>query len=240
MTTLKSTPLSPPLTPNAPVPPLRQGDRLTADEFMRRYEAMPELKKAELIEGVVYMPSPVLADHGHSHFNVVGWLYHYQVSTLGVVGGDNSTIRLDLGNVPQPDAHLRILESHGGQSRINIQGYVEHAPELAAEVALSSINFDLTMKLPVYQRNGVREYLVWRVPDGAVDWFILRGERYERLRRDEQGRYRSEVFPGLWLDAEALVRGDLAAVNRFAQEGLQSAEHASFVQQLAAKANRAE
>ena len=39
--------------------PLEHGDHLTREEFERRYEAMPHVRKAELIEGVVYMPSPV-------------------------------------------------------------------------------------------------------------------------------------------------------------------------------------
>src|SRR5436305_809473 len=121
VTTLRTTPLSPP--PSGPVPPLREGDRLTADEFLRRYEAMPEIKKAELIEGVVYMGSPVSVDHGDSHFDFIGWMCLYRMATQGVAGGDNTTIRLDLANVPQPDGHLRILESYGGRSRVGAKRY---------------------------------------------------------------------------------------------------------------------
>lgn len=35
--------------------PLENGDRLSRFEFEHRYQAMPELKKAELVEGVVYI-----------------------------------------------------------------------------------------------------------------------------------------------------------------------------------------
>jgi hypothetical protein len=114
---------------------------------------------------------------------------------------DNATVRLDLENEPQPDGFLRILPQCGGQSR-NDDEYVGGAPELVAEIAVSSVSIDLHKKLRVYQRNGVREYLVWRVSDSAIDWFGLRGGQFERLPPGETGRYRSEVFPGLWLDEQ--------------------------------------
>lgn len=214
------------------IPPLQNGDRLTRPEFERRYEAMPHCKKAELIEGVVYMPSPVCdEDHGHPHFNVIGWLAQYAAFTPGVRGGDNSSLRLDLDNEPQPDAFLRLLPTHGGQCEIDPDGYVAGAPELIAEVAASSASYDLGTKLNAYRRNGVREYVVWRVLDGAIDWFILRGGAYERLAADAGGIYRSEVFPGLWLDTAALLRDDLAGVLRALQEGMASPEHTAFVGQ---------
>ena len=211
---------------------LRAGDRLTRAEFERRYAAMPHVKKAELIEGVVYLPSPVSQDdHGGPHFNVVGWLAVYQAGTPGVEGGDNSTLRLDLDNEPQPDAFLRILPEHGGQSR-NSGKYVAGAPELIVELAASSASYDLHDKLRAYRRNEVREYVVWRVWDRAIDWFLLREDRYERLAPDAAGQYRSEVLSGLWLDAAALLRGDLAQVIAVLQQGLAAPEHAHFVSRL--------
>src|SRR2546421_625978 len=91
------------------IPPLENGDRLTRAEFERRYEAMPELKKAELIEGVVYVPSPVRHEqHGGPQFALSTWLGHYQAFTPGVRGSDNATVRLDLNNEPQPDEVLFI------------------------------------------------------------------------------------------------------------------------------------
>ena len=114
-----------------PVPPLQNGDHLTRDEFERRYDALPHLKKAELIEGVVYMPSPVRQRrHGRPHLHVNTWLGTYEASTPGVEAGDNSTIRLDLDNEPQPDALLFIDPARGGQARISADDYLEGAPEL--------------------------------------------------------------------------------------------------------------
>jgi Uma2 family endonuclease len=216
-----------------PIPPLEPGDRLTRAEFERRYEAMPPGTKAELIEGVVHMPSPVrFQRHGQPHAHLVWWLVHYEMGTPGVATGDNSTTRLDLDNEPQPDAVLLIDPARGGQARISADDYVEAAPEFVAEVAASSVSIDLHTKLHVYRRNGVREYLVWRVLEQQVDWFVLRAGQYERLAPDAQGVLRSEVFPGLWLDTVALLRGDLAGVLATLQRGLASPEHAAFVARI--------
>lgn len=215
------------------LPPLENGDRLSRVEFERRYEAIPELKKAELIEGVVYVPSPIrFEQHGSPHANLVVWLGYYCAYTPGVRIGDNATIRLDLDNELQPDALLRIPPEYGGQSHIDEDGYVAGPPELIAEVAASSASYDLHDKLKVYQRSGVREYLVWRVLDEALDWFVLREGRYERLLPDPGGVLKSEVFPGLWLVAPALLNGDLAAVLARLQEGIASPEHGAFIAAL--------
>lgn len=219
--------------------PLEPGDRLTRDEFERRYDAMPHLKKAELIEGVVYMPSAVrYRRHSQPHFRLITWLGTYEAATLGVGGGDNSTARLDLDNEPQPDALLLILPECGGQARISADDYIEQAPELVAEVAASSTSFDLNTKLNVYRRSGVREYLVWRVLDQEFDWFVLRSGQFAPLAPDADGILRSEVFPGLWLDAAALLRGDMPRVLGVVQQGVASPEHAAFVAQLQAPPRR--
>lgn len=221
-----------------PIPPLEPGDHLTREEFERRYDAMPELKKAELIEGVVYMPSPVRLDqHGSPHANVIGWLVFYQAGTPGVRVGGNSSIRLGRRNMPQPDALMIVEPSHGGQARIDADGYVAGGPELVAEVAASTANIDLHSKMRVYRRNRVREYIVWRVLDEAIDWFVLRQSRYEPLSLSA-GLYRSEQFPGLWLDPDALLRFDLARVLQVAQQGTATPEHAAFVAELQQKAAR--
>lgn len=222
----------------ARVPELRGGDRLTRPEFERRYRAMPHIKKAELIEGAVYMPSPVSNDeHARPHADIVTWLGVYRARTPGVEGGDNATLRLDLDNEPQPDAYLRISPECGGQSR-DEDGYLRGAPELIAEVSASSASYDLHDKLAAYRRNGVREYVVWRVWDGAIDWSVLREGRYERLDATPDGLLRSELFSGLWLDAPALLRRDLARVLDVLAEGLASAEHEAFVARLAASHGR--
>lgn len=215
------------------LPPLEQGDHLTRDEFERRYDAMPEVKKAELIEGVVHIPSPVRYEqHGSPHAGFIMWLAVYRAHTPGVGVGGNTTVRLDLDNEPQPDALALIERTLGGQATIDADGYVEGGPELVGEIAASTASIDLNTKFRVYRRNHVREYLVWRVLDEALDWFILRGSQYERLPLSADGLYRSETLPGLWLDPAALIRLDLLAVLQFLQQGLASPEHAAFVARL--------
>jgi Uma2 family endonuclease len=161
----------------------------------------------------------------------------YQAATPGVQGGDNGTLRLDLDNRPQPDAFLRILPSHGGRSRTE-DGYVVGAPELVAEVAASSASYDLHDKLNADRRNGVCEYVVWRVLDEEVDWFVLREGRYQRLAPTADQFHRSEIFPGLWLDAAALLRGELPRVVQVVQQGVASPEHAKFVRRLQQEVER--
>jgi Uma2 family endonuclease len=222
-----------PATPRDPIPPLVGGDRLTRDEFERRYDAMPGLKKAELIEGVVYMPSPVrLEQHGDPHSSLIGWIWVYRAATPGVRSGDNTSIRLDLGNMPQPDALLIVRPECGGRVRISADDYVEGGPELVGEVSASTADHDLGAKLEAYRRNGVREYVVWRVLDRAIDWFVLRGESYEPLEPGADSILRSEVFPGLWLDPVAMIGDDSARVLAVVLQGIASAEHADFVARL--------
>ena len=169
------------------------------------------------------MPSPVrLTHHAAPHADLMAWLGCYRASAPGVRVGDNATVRLDLDSEPQPDALMFVEPDAGGAVRISQDGYLEGAPELVAEVAASSVSLDLHDKLRVYRRNGVREYLVWRVQDQAVDWFVLQAGEYQRLLPDAAGVLRSEVFPGLWLDVAALLRGDLAAVLQVLQRGLAS------------------
>jgi Uma2 family endonuclease len=218
------------------MPPLETGDHLTRDEFERRYEAMPELKKAELIEGVVYMPSPVRQE-GHSLQQValVTWVGTYWSSTRGTQPGDNATVRLDLDNEPQPDALLLIEPRCGGQARI-VDGYIEDAPELVAEVAASTASIDLNLKLRVYRRNGVREYIVWRVFDGAIDWFVLHQGQFVPLVPEADGILRSTIFPGLWLDAQALAQLQMPRVLEMLQQGIATPEHAAFVAGLQQRA----
>ena len=200
-------------SPESIIPPLEPGDRLSRAEFERRYHAMPNLKKAELIEGVVYMPSPVrVRRHGRPHAHLVTWLGNYESASRGVIIADNASVRLDLDNEPQPDAVLFIDPVHGGQVRITEDDYVDTAPELVAEVAASSASYDLNTKFNVYRRNEVREYIVWRVLDREIDWFMLHEGEFVRLPLDDAGLYRSKVFPGLWLDPAALVRGDTQSV----------------------------
>ncbi|QEH34676.1 hypothetical protein OJF2_32170 [Aquisphaera giovannonii] len=216
-----------------PIPPLKDGEVLTRDEFERRYDAMPDLKKAELIEGVVYVASSVsLIEHGSPHTDLSCWLGSYRASTTGVIAGDNSSVRLDLGNEPQPDLLMMIHPDRGGQARLVKGGFADGAPELVAEIAASSAGLERGKKRLVYERHGVREYLIWRVRDAAFDWFILRDGRFEDLAPNADGTLRNEVFPGVWMDPEALLRGDLAGVLAVLQRGIASPEHAAFLERL--------
>jgi Uma2 family endonuclease len=225
----------PPARSGGGVPPLEAGDQLTRDEFERRYDATPEIKKAELIEGVVHMPPPAVRwdYHASPHADLIGWMTYYRAATPGVQAGDNASIRLDLKNEPQPDAALVILPEYGGRVKKSPDGYLEGAPELVAEVSASTESIDLNAKLRVYQRNGVREYLVWRVRDDAIDWFELRDRDYQPLLPDAEGVIRSHVFAGLWLHCPAMLRGDLAVAIQVLQRGIATAAHAAFVAKLA-------
>ena len=224
--------ISPPISSTLTIPTLENGDRLTRAEFERRYHKMPNLKKAELIEGIVYyMASPLrITQHGAPHADIIGWLSFYKAFTPNLQLGDNCTVRLDLDNEPQPDALLRIAV--GGQSTISDDDYVEGAPELVVEIAASSVSLDLHQKLNVYRRNQVQEYLVWRVYDRQFDWFKLTDGEYIQLEPNPEGITCSQIFPGLWLDKTALLTGDLAKVLAILQQGLATSDQQTFVEKL--------
>jgi Uma2 family endonuclease len=216
--------------------PLHSGDRLSRAEFERRYELHPEIKKAELIEGVVYVSSPIRYEkHADPHADIMTWLGVYRAATPGVKSGDNATLRLDFENEVQPDAILRLEPGLGGQSRVAEDDYLEGAPELIVEIAASSASYDLHDKRRAYARNGVREYLAVQTYEQRVDWFVLREGVYESLIPDENGILRSEVFSGLWFQPALFWSGDLATLLAVLQESLASAEHTAFVAQLQAK-----
>ncbi len=216
-----------------PPPPLNSGDRLTRAEFERIYAAHPEIKKAELIEGVVYVPSPTRhREHGKPHFHTIGWLNLYSAATPGVEGSDTATLRLDHENELQPDALLFLLPEYGGSTRIGEEGYLEGTPELVVEVAASSASYDLNQKKRVYARSDVAEYIVYLAYEKRVIWFILREGVYKELQPDESGLLKSENFPGLWLLPDALLEGEIARVLEALQKGLASAEHKSFCDAL--------
>lgn len=192
------------------VPMLESGDRLTLAEFERRYEAMPDDRKAELIEGVVYMSSAVSVRHSQADGAIHAWLGTYSSKHPSAEFLPNATLLLDPDNEFQPDALLRLVD--GGNSWLTLRGYLKGAPELVVEIAASSVSRDLHSKKHVYRRAGVREYIVWRVDDGALDWFELRDSEYVPVAPDANGVLESVQFEGLRLDVKALLAGDLAAV----------------------------
>ncbi|MGF1515831.1 MAG: Uma2 family endonuclease [Elainellaceae cyanobacterium] len=220
-----------PFLHSVPVPPLESGDRLTRAEFERRYAVTPEHFKAELIEGIVYVASPVRTFHGSPHFNLVTWLGVYCAATPGVSGADNTTTRLDLDNEPQPDVLLRIEQ--GGSSTVSGDGYIDGAPELVAEIAASSAAIDLGAKKNAYRRNGVQEYLVWQTFENRLSWFRLDAGEFVLIEPEPVEVIRSTVFPGLWLDLAALRDGDMMGVLNVLQAGIADAAHQAFVDKLA-------
>jgi Uma2 family endonuclease len=222
--------------PGDKIPPLHAGDRLSRVEFERRYEAHPEIKKADLIDGVVYMPSPTrFPEHAEPHAQMIAWLVMYSAATPGVRSGDNATVRLDLENEVQPDALLRLEPELGGRSRVTEDGYLKGPPELVLEIAASSASYDLHMKFRAYQRSGVEEYIAVQMYERRVDWFRLREGVYQPLQPDASGVLCSEIFPGLCLNLAAFWAGDMAQVLTTLQAKLTSSEHTAFVADLQAR-----
>lgn len=205
------------------LPALENGDRLTRAEFERRYHAMPGLKKAELIEGVVYVPSPVrFRRHSQPHVRLATWLGVYESQTVGVALADNATVRLDLDNEPQPDLVLFKVGASDAQAAISEDDYIEGAPELVVEIASSSASYDLNQKKGAFRRNGIREYLAWVVLEERLVWWRLDGGEYVETSPDDRGILKSVVFPGLWLDVPALLRGEMKAVLETLDKGVAS------------------
>lgn len=220
-------------TQHSTIPPLVNGDKLTRDEFHRRYNAMPNLKKAELIEGIVYIGGAVgFSSHSQTHGSIIGWLGTYAAITPKLALGVEPTVRLDLDNEPQPDAVLLITPEAGGQARLSDDDYIEGAPELVVEIAASSVAIDLHAKKQAYRRNGIKEYIVWQVLDRKLSWFNLQQGEYVELSADRDGILRSQFFPGLWLAVAELLAGDMQQVLTVLQAGLQSPECAAFVNKL--------
>ena len=227
---------STPSTATQHYPPLQSGDRLSRVEFERRYAAAPDIRKAELIEGIVYVASPLRhRQHGKPHSRVMTWLGVYQTLTPGIDLSDAPTVRLDLDNEPQPDAVLFIEAAAGGQTQISADDYIEGPPELIVEIAASSAANDSGSKMQVYRRNGVLEYVIWQVYDNQLEWFRLTDGEYQLLSPDADGILRSRVFPGLWLEVDALLNNQMARVLEVLQLGLTSPEHAAFVEQIKQK-----
>ena len=213
--------------------PLENGDRLSRNEFERRYTESLDIKKAELIEGVVYVASPLrFQRHAEPPAKLMIWLGNYQIYTPGIKLGIEPTIRLDQDNEPQPDGVLLIDESLGGKSRITDDDYIEGAPELVAEIATSSAAYDLYDKKKAYKRNGIQEYIVWQSLENKLDWFGLHDSEYILLQPDVEGIIKSQVMPGLWLSVTALLAGDMVKVLEVLQTGLNSPEHTEFLQRL--------
>lgn len=192
---------------------------------------MPLGVRAELVEGVVIVPSPTSADHSEVDLLASAWIANFSISTPGTEGHSNFTDILGAASEPQPDMALLIKPSHGGQTR-RLGRYIAGPPELILEVAFSSEAYDLHSKRRDYERAGVREYVVVLLRERRVMWFILRDGRFDSISSDDDGLFRSTVFPGLWLDPMALLALDGAKVMEVLRRGLQDPAHSEFVRQL--------
>jgi Uma2 family endonuclease len=197
-------------TPKAQALPLESGDRLARAEFERRYACHPEITKAELVDGVVYVTSPVkIGQHAKPHGALVAWLVAYAAGHQGLTWADNGTVRLDGDTEVQPDV---LLMREGGRASIDEDDFIVGAPELVAEVSASSAGYDLHDKMRAYRRNGVREYVVWQVLEERIDWVRLHEGEYVAVPPDESGVVESAVFPGLRLNVAAMLNGDMKTV----------------------------
>ncbi len=230
--------IAPDLLPAPPatrrLPRLENGEHLDQETFHARYAAMPRGIKAELIGGRVYIvASPLHPLHGVHHSRIMGWLEVYLANTPGTNVFDNTSAILGEDSEPQPDGCLFILPENGGQTRFDADGWLIGIPELIVEVASSSESYDLHEKRGDYERYGVREYVVYAARQERIYWWVRRGDRYEELQPGADGIYRSEIFPGFWLDAAALVQADGAKMHEILRQGLATKEHSAFVAMLA-------
>lgn len=219
--------------------PFQSGDMMDQRTFHALYEQAPPHIRAELIGGIVYikgdesMPSPLKARHAEVHLELVGWLKDYKSETAGTRALDSATDLLGPTSEPQPDA---VLVIDGGQTRVSDEGYLVGPPEFVVEVALSSVSIDTHRKKRDYEESGVGEYLVLLVEKSEALWFARGAEGgFHLVQPDQDGVYRSKMFPGLWLDAGAMFRGDSKRVAEVLQQGLATPEHAEFLKRLSAK-----
>ncbi|MGD9853680.1 MAG: Uma2 family endonuclease [Planctomycetaceae bacterium] len=229
---LESRPSWPRSRGGSTLPPLENGDHLDQKSFHERYEAMPEGFKAELIQGRVYVPSPVRRVHGRPHTLVTGWLLNYEAATPGVESLVDTTAILDDENEPQPDSFLIVRPDHGGRTHVDSNGYIAGPPELAVEIAASTAAFDLFEKREAYERTGILEYVIVVVRSQEIRWLRLTDQRYIDVAVDESGVFRSQEFPGLWLNSKALFAEDAKQLLETLNQGLASPEHAEFMRQL--------
>ena len=196
--------------PASRIHPLRNGDNLSREEFERLWEEHPEIKRAELIGGIVYIDMSVGPAHATSHTIVMTWLGVYWRGRSEIQVCDNVTVRMADGDDVQPDALVRYTGANGMSRRTD--SAIEGPPEFVFEVAASSAAYDLHQKSDVYARNGVPEYVVWQLYENRLDWFELRDGAYARREVGADGTIESAQFPGLRLHVERMLRGDVAGV----------------------------
>jgi Uma2 family endonuclease len=212
---------------------LENGREMDQPTFHRLYKRTPEGFKAELIGGIVHvMASPVSPRHGRTHFRVCHWLALYIEATPGTDAMDNTTSIMDEDSEPQPDVCLVLLPECGGKARIVEDKSVSGPLDLVVEVANSSRAYDLGSKKRDYERNGVREYVVAIPGEEQVRWFVNGSSGFREVAKEADGMFRSEVFPGLWLDPRGLFAPSIRLLSACVRKGVASPEHAAFVAEL--------
>ena len=209
---------------------IRPGDRMPLEEFLERWDQMPELKFAELIDGVVYMPSPASRTHRNLDGLIQTVCGSYNARTLGTESGPNGTWLMTPSSAPQPDCSINILPEYGGRSTTR-KGLLAGVPEFVAEICHSSRAYDLGPKLALYLTAGVDEYLAILVEERRFEWRTLIDGSYQLLK-SEAGVFHSLVLPGLWIDSKAFWEGDSASLLDALALGLASQEHVDFVARL--------
>ncbi|MGE3539484.1 MAG: Uma2 family endonuclease [Candidatus Tectimicrobiota bacterium] len=214
------------------LPLLEAGGHLDQRTFHERYLAMPPTFRAELIGGVVFVPSPLSWGHGSHHALSITWLVQYTLSTPGTQVGDTTTTILSESSELQPDGVLIITPEAGGRTRLSDEGYTTGPPEFILEIASSSASIDLHAKRRDYEQAGVLEYVVVVLRQRAIRWFVWQSGAYQEQSPDADGIFRSQVFPGLWLHADALLQLNGTTVMEVLQQGIATPAHAAFVQQL--------
>jgi Uma2 family endonuclease len=220
-------------SPAVTEPFLYDGQRLDQPTFHELYLKTSERFRAELIDGVVHLRNGrVSSRHGQSHSALIGFLFQFSLDTPGTRAMGRVTVIFGPKSELEPDIMLLIGRDSGGRMQTNPEGILVGTAELVIEIGDDTLEIDLNAKKADYERAGANEYLVLDVPNRRFRWFVNRGGRFETLPRDEDGLYRSPTFPGLWLDPEAFLRDDGLAVMATLRRGLESPQHADFVERL--------
>lgn len=217
-----------------PSPELHNGDRMKQPEFHAIYEQMPEGFKAELVNGTVFVSMPLRSPHAKDHSRLAAVLEAYAAYTPGVEVLLDATTILGNDDEVQPDLLLRVVPDRGGKPRDTYDQYVEGPPELICEIAHSSRAIDLNLKRTRYERTGVLEYIVFCINPREVRWFDFAGKT--TLQHDNNGVFRSNVFPGLWICNQALLDRNYQKVMAVLNQGLKTADHETFCSRLASSA----
>ncbi len=215
---------------------LENGARMDQPTFHALYKQTPEGFRAQLIGGTVYvMASPTSQRHGRPHARIVHWLSLYSDDTPGTDVLDNTTNVLGRESEPEPDACLLVQPEYGGQTAADKDDMLVGAPELIVEVANTTRAIDLGRKKADYEEAGVREYVVILAQEQAVVWFRRGPDEFTEMPAGANGVFRSELFPGLWLDPRGIFDPTTRRLTAATRKGLASPEHAAFVAGLAAR-----